>query len=54
MTHKTMLSQKDLDKLEKTFATKFLLKKGLIKMKNELFTKADLILKEIRRSRKIN
>ena len=47
-----MLTQKDIDLLEKTFVTKFFLKEELQRMRSDLFEKLDSILKEILTSRK--
>lgn len=46
-----MLTQKDLDQLEKTFVTKFDLKEALSNLKSDIFNKLDSILKEIVASR---
>lgn len=46
-----MLTQKDIDELEKTFVTKFDLKKALTQLKSDIFNKLDSILKEIIASR---
>lgn len=46
-----MITQKDIDELEKTFVTKYDLKKALTKLKSDIFDKLDAILKEIRDSR---
>ncbi|MBI4153467.1 hypothetical protein HY503_00495 [Candidatus Woesebacteria bacterium] len=42
-----MLTQRDIDELEKTFATKFFLKEELQKLRSDLLDKLDSILKEI-------
>lgn len=46
-----MLTQKDIDELEKSFVTKFFLKQELQKLRSDLINKLDQILKEILTSR---
>lgn len=46
-----MLTQRDIDELEKTFVTKFFLKQELQKLRSDLMDKLDSILKEILASR---
>ncbi len=46
-----MLTQRDIDELEKTFVTKFDLKEALTQLKSDIFDKLDAFVKEIRDSR---
>jgi hypothetical protein len=45
-----MISQKDVDELEKTFITKFDLKEALVQLKSDIFDKLDAFVKEVRDS----
>lgn len=46
-----MITQKDVDELEKTFVTKFDLKESLSQLKSDIFDKFDAFIKEVRDSR---
>lgn len=46
-----MITQRDVEELEKTFATKSDLKEALTELKSDLFDKIDPILKEVTASR---
>lgn len=45
-----MITQKDIDELEKTFVTKFDLKKTVSQLKSDIFDKLDSFVKEVRDS----
>lgn len=49
--NQVMITQKDIDELEKTFITKFDLKEALTQLKSDIFDKLDAFVKEIRDSR---
>ncbi len=46
-----MLTQKDIDELEKNFITKVDLKEALSQLKSDIFDKFDAFIKEVRDSR---
>lgn len=43
-----MITQKDINELEKTFVTKFDLKEALTQLKSDIFNKFDAFIKEVR------
>ncbi len=49
--NQNMLTQKDINELEKTFVTKLDLNRALSQLKSDIFDKLDAFVKEIRDSR---
>lgn len=45
-----MITQKDIEELEKVFVTKFDLKEALSRLKSDIFDKFDALIKEVRDS----
>lgn len=48
--NQNMITQKDIDELEKTFVTKFDLKRTISQLKSDIFDKLDSFVKEVRDS----